>query len=188
MNQWHPSIRSAVQTSRDFVNRGSQALSAGERMAGHWLTLSGVPGSGKTTLAGHVFDWFKRNNPHMGPRTFSSIRADPPRRPTCVWMTESRFAERIKGHHEWDLPEYLGDDFIVCIDDVGSARDRTDFLADALYRLCNVRLGKWTIFTTNLTLPEIRDRIDERVASRMIRDENQVITLQCGDYALRARR
>lgn len=186
LNPWHPSVKSAFAAGIRFVTEAETNAAKGNLMAGRWLTLTGKPGCGKTTLAGQIFDRMKKINPHNVPRTFSSLRADPPRRPTCVWMSEARFAERLRAR-EYDLPEYLGEDYIVCIDDLGSARDRTDYLADALFRMCSARLGKWTLFTTNLSLPEIAQRIDDRVASRLIRDANDVVTIMAGDYAMRAR-
>lgn len=106
------------------------------------------------------------------------------RRPECVWLDMTRFAERLRAG-EYDLPEYLARDFIVVLDDLGAARDKTDFLADGLFRLCNARLGKWTVFTTNLTFEQVSNDIDERVASRLVRDANEAVKITAHDYALR---
>jgi hypothetical protein len=155
---------------------------------GRWLTFTGVAGCGKTMLMSQIFDEVKRLSPHNGPRvTGGGFYQESSRRPRSVWMEESSFAEKMRGG-EYDLPEYLAQDWIVAIDDIGSSRDKTDFLADALYRLCNARLGRWTMFTTNLTLGELASRVDERVASRLIRDGNVVCQIGASDYALRNRR
>lgn len=154
----------------------------------YWLTLTGITGCGKTLLARQTFEAAARLNPHNEGVWIHPGReaSDFTRRPGNVWMTASEFAERIRG--EFKLPELLAGDFLVCIDDLGAARDTTSFIADGLYRLCNARLGKWTLFTSNLGLGEIARQIDERVASRMIRDGNVCHRITAGDYATRKTR
>ena len=39
-----------------------------------------------------------------------------------------------------------------------------------------------------VTVAEIADRIDARIASRLIRDSNVFLTIEAGDYALYTRR
>jgi hypothetical protein len=43
------------------------------------------------------------------------------------------------------------------------------------------------IWTTNLTLKEISANLDPRISSRLIRDDNRIITINAPDYALRRR-
>ncbi len=90
------------------------------------------------------------------------------------------------GRGEWDLPEYLRADYLVAVDDVGRSRDTANMtFADGLCRLADQRLGHWMIWTTNLTLAEIGNRLDARIASRLIRDDNRLVTIKASDYALR---
>jgi DNA replication protein DnaC len=106
------------------------------------------------------------------------------RRPRCVWLdARDMFGRMVAGEH--DLPEYLARDWLVVIDDLGAGRDKSEYFADALGRFANLRLHKWTVFTTNLTHREIRDQIGDRVASRMIRDDNRALRINARDYALR---
>jgi DNA replication protein DnaC len=151
-----------------------------------WLTLVGCCGCGKTMLAQQLFIQSQKTNPGAKSVWISGngFYSQYNRRPRCVWLTANIFADRMRSG-EYDLPEYLSNDYFVVIDDIGTTRDKTDFVADGLYRLCNSRIGKWTVFTTNLSLPEISDRVDERVASRMIRDGNQVVKITAKDYALK---
>lgn len=155
------------------------------RATPRWLTLSGVAGCGKTMLATMLFNEAKKHNP-AGDGLWIDPTGRGARRPKNVWLDASRFADRMK-EGEFDLPEYLVDDWLVVMDDLGASRDKTSFVADATYRFCNARRDKWTIFTTNLTLPEISERIDERVASRLIRDNNALISIRAGDYAMARR-
>jgi hypothetical protein len=41
------------------------------------------------------------------------------------------------------------------------------------------------LWTTNLTLAEVSQRLDSRISSRLIRDGNKVVTITAGDYAMR---
>lgn len=162
----------------------------------HWLTLTGCPGCGKTMLALQLMAQAERvnpgnpaNNPIWPPNwAASGARSydDLPRRPRTVWFDSASFARRLR-NGEYDLPEYLRDDFCVVFDDLGAARDRTDFVADALYRLANVRMNRWMIWTTNLTLSEMAERLDDRIASRLIRDDNVLVQIKARDYALKTR-
>lgn len=105
------------------------------------------------------------------------------RRPISRWMSATEFADRVRS--DFNYVEQLAHEFLVAIDDIGAARDQTTFIAEALYRLTNARLGRWTIFTTNFDLPELGRVIDERVASRIIRDGNHFVMIKAGDYAMR---
>lgn len=107
------------------------------------------------------------------------------RRPYCIWLDATMFAEKLKAG-QYDLPESLRGDFLVVFDDLGASRDKTDFVPEAIYRFACARLGRWTVWTTNLTLQEIKDRLDPRIASRLLRDENKVRAINCRDYTLHA--
>jgi hypothetical protein len=158
------------------------------RAAPYWLTFSGVPGCGKTMLSRQIYEQGRLSNPGNVElwQPGSGVMTEDMRRPACVWMTEEGFARKLRGG-DYDLPRSLLPDWLVVLDDLGTARDNTAFIADALFNLCNHRAGKWTVFSTNLKLSEIQQRIDPRVASRLIRDENQFVQISAPDYALRKR-
>lgn len=73
--------------------------------------------------------------------------------------------------------------FLV-VDDIG-AEYGTDFINSKLYELCSRRENKWTVFTANLSLSDIEQRIDTRVASRMIRNGSVVVDVDVTDFNLR---
>ncbi len=155
------------------------------RLAPYWLTLSGVNGCGKTFLANQLGQHAQRVSPYASAPYERDKTDDNDRRPRVVWFDEVNFVKRCRDG-EYDLPEYLGRDWLVIIDDLGASRDKTGFAGDMLFRLCNARIGKFTMFTTNLDLPNIANRIDARITSRLIRDGNTFIRIEAGDYALRA--
>lgn len=180
----HASLAEALTKARALIAE----MEAGQ--PGRWLTITGLQGVGKTFLARQMLERSKLSNPGRhalwSPPGASGIRRDCDARPYCIWLDATRMAERMRAG-EYDLPESFGTDWCLVVDDIGAARDKTDFLAEGLYRLANSRLGRWTIWTSNLSLKEIAERIDPRLASRLIRDENQIVTISAPDYALRHR-
>lgn len=158
--------------------------------APYWLTFLGLPGVGKTMLARLTFEQARTCNP--GDRTSLWVTGHGMydhhnRRPRCVWYASPEFKDRMLGG-EWDLPEYLRGDFIVAIDDLGANADtRDNRFADGIYRLANNRIGRWMLWTSNLSLQDIGAKVDARVSSRLIRDDNRLITITAPDYALARR-
>jgi DNA replication protein DnaC len=104
---------------------------------------------------------------------------------TAMFVDWRKFCDQIRGG-AYELIEDVCDEWLVVIDDLGAERDTTGFIAAATDRILNSRRGKWTLITTNLPLSEIGDRIDPRVASRMIRGSNQVVEIEAVDWNLRA--
>jgi DNA replication protein DnaC len=190
-DSWRPTLDEHESTLRNAADACAQLIAEMESGASpRWLTLNGEAGCGKTMLARQVYIRSLPLNPGgaalwVDPEQMAGGRAK--RRPRCVWLDAGEMAERMKGG-EFDLPEYLADDFLVVLDDLGAARDKTDFMADAVYRLCQQRRESWTLFTSNLTMREIAERVDERVASRLIRDRNVHVRITAGDYALKAKK
>lgn len=87
---------------------------------------------------------------------------------------------------EWGWVEDLCEDDFVIFDDIGSEYDKNGFISSLIDRLLNARLRKWTLITCNLPLTQIAERMDGRIASRMIRDGSIVVDCDTIDFALRA--
>lgn len=140
-------------------------------------------------LAKQSFEEASKYNPGNAPLwiTGQGVYDVSNRRPRNVWFTAPAFKDKMLGG-EYDLPEYLRQDFLVAIDDLGASKDtRDNAAAEGFYRLADQRMGRWMIWTTNLTLGEIAARLDPRLSSRLIRDENKMVTITAPDYALRRR-
>jgi hypothetical protein len=159
------------------------------------LTLLGENGCGKTMLMRQVLEQAKRinpgnplNNPIWPPdwEQFApgKVNVYTGTRPYCIMLEEGTLARRMR-EGEYDLPSSLRGDFFVALDEIGVARDPTNFVADAVSSLCEHRMHRWGMFASNLRLREIAERIDARVTSRLIRDGNKVVTIKVHDYALR---
>lgn len=73
--------------------------------------------------------------------------------------------------------------FLV-VDDIG-AEHGSAFINSKLYDLCARRETKWTVFTGNLSLSDIEQQIDARIASRMIRNGSVVVDVNVPDFNLR---
>ena len=161
----------------------------------YWITLQGKYGCGKTNLAKQTFEQAKRCNPGNPannpiwppPAVRSRLATYDGGRPYCLWFDERDFVDRVR-RGDYELPERLTNDFLIVIDDLGSTRDPTNFASDIISRLCQNRLRSWMIFTTNLTAPELNERMDGRISSRLIRDGNKVAKITAGDYAIHRRR
>lgn len=98
------------------------------------------------------------------------------------FITHSQFAQRMKDG-EYDLPEHLAEPWLLIFDDLGTAHDPSGYIAEGLYRLSNIRLNRWTVWTTNLSRALIAERIDPRIASRLIRAHNAFVPITAPDYA-----
>jgi DNA replication protein DnaC len=67
---------------------------------------------------------------------------------------------------------------LLVIDDIGAERDQTGFASEKLNMLLGMRVGKWTVITSNLLLKAL-SKVDDRIASRMFRERgNLVIEIQ----------
>ena len=180
IDAYEPSLIAARDACADFI----AAMLAGEPP--YWLTFAGRNGCGKSMLAEQIGETAARINPDSKSLLIRDVPGglEPPRRRLCVWMDERSLARRMK-EGEYDLPEYLADDFFVVLDEMGATRDPSNFVGDALSRFFQGRRDKWTVVTTNLNAAEIAERIDARITSRLIRDLNRIVTITARDYAFR---
>lgn len=172
-NPYNAELRANFKTLLDFV----ADCCASEKFnlkGGRWLTLSGECGCGKTMLAKEAFYL-------IAERTFRSLALDGEN-----W--ESHFATVYNLADAWRSGNWLNkparDAFFLVIDDLGAERDSSGFVKDKMFELLNARMGKWTLMTTNLSLKNIAENYDARIASRLIRDGNIFMRINAGDYWL----
>src|ERR1043166_9356207 len=110
---YEPSLKVAASLAAQFVRDMAEGASP------RWLTYTGVPGCGKTMLARQVFEAARAHNPgetHTLWCTGTGFYDERRRRPRRVWLSATEFADRMR-RGEYDLPEYLGADFLVVLDD-----------------------------------------------------------------------
>lgn len=189
LDAYEPSLSHAALACARFVadmERGTHP---------YWLTLQGVNGCGKTMLLKQVLEEARRINPG-NPRNNAiwppdwkqfdpdSVNIYTDRRPYCLDFTEARMAQRMRDG-DYHFPANARNDFFVALDEIGVARDPTNFVAEAVGALCEARIGRWSMFATNLSLQEIAERMDARISSRLVRDDNVFLKIRARDYALR---
>jgi len=187
-SNWRPTLTITHPSLAVAADACAKMIADMERQADpYWLTLLGNPGVGKTMLARQTFTQSRKCNPGDLTSvwvTGTGLYNPDNRRPRCVWFDAPEFKDRMLGG-EYDLPEYLRADYLVVIDDLGAGKDtRDNALADGLYRLANQRMHRWMIWTSNLALRDVAEKIDARVSSRLIRDNNRLVTITAPDYAL----
>ncbi len=91
----------------------------------------------------------------------------------------SRWGEREASEQEI-IEHYSNCDFLI-LDDLG-AEKTTDYALSALYIIIDNRINelKRTIVTTNLSLPELEEKMDARIASRL--SSMKIIKISMPDY------
>lgn len=150
------------------------ALTGTERLVGsalagdppRWLSLLGVQGTGKTHLAKAATDAMRGRGQRAQMWRWSSIM------------------DRLRSG-QWDLKDQLFRIPFLAIDDLGAGHD-TAFSQAFADELADKRLGKWTIWTSNLTYQQIGDGLSWRVHSRMMRGGSAVVEiLETQDFSQR---
>jgi hypothetical protein len=145
-----------------------------------WLSLLGPSGIGKTMLARAVMQFVKQQ------ASFYRIPApagDVVQQHRYAWVNWRLACKQMRAgdfsvSEELCVPQKDRDYAIwfAVVDDVG-AGDEVDkgYLKNTLETIVDARLGAWTLFTSNLLLDQIGERLDRRIASRMLRDGNVVV-------------
>lgn len=144
----------------------------------HWLTLLGASGIGKTHLAKRILAFWREK---AGWWDLTAPGGKVPQLKESRFISWVAFMDRRKSGDYDELNRIAALPFLV-IDDIGADRDTSGFSRATIDRLANERLGKWTVFTSNLFKRQIAETIDVRLTSRMIRNDNVVIESNARDY------
>ena len=143
-----------------------------------WLSLCGHSGTGKTMLA-RRFGRFMRARGQF----YNHTRTDAQLVRRWAYWGEAELARALReGDHH--LVNDLSQQWLLVLDDIGSTNDSTGFITSAIGEILNRRAGKWTFLTSNRTVEQWATK-ESRIASRMLRDGNQVVKMECLDYSLR---
>ena len=167
-----------LQAARELAN---EMVTAKPGDSGRWLALSGESGAGKTYLAKQIHRYWQDCagwiSIHGKAGLVRSLR-------DSKFLSWRRFMERQRAGGFEELQDVRALPFLV-IDDIGAEHDPNGFAKARLDELIDGRLGKWTVITTNLSLAEIHEKLDGRIASRMKRGGSRFIETTAGDFWLR---
>ena len=135
----------------------------------YWLSLLGVCGCGKSHLLRLAHQTLKNRGCH-----------------SQLWPWR-RVLDMLRSGAS-DLMLHLQDIPYLLLDDIGAEFTATekalDFTLSTLCELWESRPNRWTMLTSNLLLKDLA-AADTRIASRLLRNHNQIATLdQAQDYAL----
>ena len=144
-----------------------------------WLSLLGSSGVGKTHLAKQIY---RHATARFG--TYICPRLHITQKRTLRFIEWRTLADQLRNKEYHRINNAL-DPWLLVLDDLGSEYDPSGYLASRVDRILNERLGKWTVFTSNLCLDEVADKLDVRVADRMMRADNRIADVDTKSYALR---
>lgn len=148
-----------------------------------WLVLLGTSGAGKTHLARRVFQWWQDAGQFYvtteGRGAINSRRGQ--------FVNWSKLIDECRGGDFSRITDICSEQLLV-LDDIGAGADARGWMIDKLYHILENRLQgrKATLITANLSLEQIADGYDARIASRLIRTGREnVVDVAVPDYKLR---
>ena len=149
-----------------------------------WISFLGTSGAGKTMLAKMISAAYRQKfHLQIDWKTSDTKRLNRFRGGFINWG--KAINERmLRGDYDFldDLKRFS----FFAIDDIASEYDKHRALsASKLYDVFESRLNKWTVITANLSLDQIGNVLDARIASRMIRGNSTVVDVSVTDYNLR---
>jgi len=149
----------------------------------YWLLLAGATGTGKSHLAHKIWKQFMDQNRFELKLDAANNRIVGN---TAMWIDWRRFCKDLRSGGFEEIEDVIKEWFVV-IDDIGASRDPSGFVTDVLDQIIAGRDGKWTMMTSNLTLEEMADTLDVRIADRMLRGGGVVIEVDTISFNQRPR-
>ncbi len=157
-------FQSAIQYAKNFSKQDPQNL-----------IFSGSYGIGKSHLACAIASYLMEKG-------YSAIFISVPKLLTKLKATYNRNSE----HTEDDLLSMIETVDCLILDDIGAeyGSDHHSWATSKVFEVVDSRIGKHTIYTTNLNGEALQEKIGPRNFSRMMQD-TEVITMHGEDYRLR---
>lgn len=140
----------------------------------YWLSFVGGTGTGKTMLSEIIFN---------AVRNLQHVRSHPTLTVGAHKIHWPEFVSKVFRGENYRVDHVKDANFAV-IDEMSNGVDRNGFERDLLWRVIYSRVGKFTVINTNLTMEAI-EKMNDRIASRMIRDGSVVVECNTQDFGLR---
>lgn len=143
-----------------------------------WLTLLGRSGTGKTDLAKRITGFFNRELDFLRDERSEGNEQ---------WHRHGGFKEWINVISEMQSGDFSGlyqlkRDWFVSLDDIGTERAGTDFAITKLYEVLVAREHLFTVITANLPIDKISEKMDTRIASRLLRNNSLLVDVDVVDF------
>lgn len=142
------------------------------RQAPRWLSFIGESGTGKTHCAKRLWRYVKDKSDFWRTQFY----------PKALYWPG--FVDQLRCGDSYDLFNDLKSWPVLFLDDIGAERDPSGFAAEKLNTLLAGRMNKWTLLTSNKGFDALA-AIDERIASRIIRDGNICVGIKTIDFSNR---
>lgn len=162
--------RVAIEIAEGLANNPSR---------GRLTVLHGRNGSGKTHFAQALVRWL----------TTVSIRLPLDHKENGAigladaWMFRwPEVLDSLKSG-DWDITEDMKSPTLLVLDDIGAGHDPSKMGVDKLCQVLSRREHRWTIITTNFMPRDWPERLDQRVASRLLRNSVIVDLSRVPDYS-----
>jgi DNA replication protein DnaC len=173
-----PELEKALAEAKQFCRE-----MASHDKPGRWITFLGPSGTGKTMLVRRINRFFKRNLDLLTDERCGVNERYCRRGGFKPWV--DAIGDMLSG--DYSGLRLLEEDWFVALDDIGAEYSRNRELAvSKLYQVLNSREGLFTALTANLTLEEINDKMDARIASRLLRNQSAVVNVATEDFNLRS--
>ncbi len=175
-----PKLEFAKKMAQEFVG----AVTADPHRGQYALSLLGNSGVGKTFLAKCIANELGRNQWGKLDRIPNWVTHFGIEGAEVQFRDFRRVSDALKSG-EYSIVQTLAQPFLLILDDIGADHDPNGFVASKLDQLIRARRGKWTVITCNLPLAGIAEKLDQRIASFLIRDGNKAVEIETKDYSLR---
>lgn len=159
---WKPLFPEINRYSCDVPPRLKDAFRECRKGLAPWpLLILGDVGVGKTRFCLCIYDWYGGRYTELSTLAdeFAMVRRGEFR--DLRWTTEPKVYER-------DWIKMLEDERILIVDDIGRRSNESEHVRDTLIRVLNAREGgRPLVVVSNLTLDQLSESYDDRIASRL---------------------